>query len=114
MPRLLSLLRSGFRRLWSIDALLTAMALAMLPVLLGSLLGLWLDPRTVLGAPVWLKPSKFAASITLYALTLVWIFGYLPSHPRTRRIVGRTTAIVMPLEMGIILVQAARGVPSRI
>lgn len=109
MPRL-SLF--SFRRLWSTDAPLTGVALLMLPVLLGSLLGLWLDPRTVLGAPVWLKPVKFAASIMLYALTLVWIFGHLPSHPRTRRFVGRTTAVVMPLEMGIIALQAARGVPS--
>ena len=26
------------------------------------------------GAPAWLKPAKFAASIAIYALTLAWIF----------------------------------------
>jgi hypothetical protein len=74
--------------------------------------GLWLESRTVLGAPVWLKPLKFAASIMAYNLTLVWMFRYLPSQVRTRRIVSRTTALVLLVEMGIIGLQAARGVPS--
>ncbi len=112
MTRLAPRLRAVFEKSRRADALLTALGLLMLPVLLGSMGGLWLDPRTVLGAPVWLKPAKFAASIAVYSLTLAWIFGQLPSHPRTRRFVGRTTAVVMPLELAIIVVQAARGVPS--
>ena len=30
------------------------------------------------GAPAWLKPAKFAASIAIYTLTLAWVFTYLP------------------------------------
>jgi uncharacterized MnhB-related membrane protein len=112
MTRLAPPLRAVLLSLWRTDALLTSLALLMLPILLASAVGLWLDPRTVLGAPVWLKPAKFAASIAVYSLTLAWIFGQLPSHPRARRFVGRTTAVVMPLEMAIISVQAVRGVPS--
>ncbi len=40
------------------------------------------------------------------------MFSYLPGWPRTRRVVGRTTAFVMLLEVVIIAVQAARGTTS--
>lgn len=96
-------------RLWRGSRPLTIAALAMLPVLLFSVLGLLLDPRLVGGAPVWLKPGKFALSIAIYSLTLAWLFRYLPAHRRTRVIVGHLSAAVMLFEMGIIIVQAARG-----
>jgi hypothetical protein len=99
-------------RLWRIDAPLVATSLLMLVVLAACGLGLWLDPRVLLGAPVWLKPAKFAASITIYALTLVGVFSQLPGHLRTRRVVGRMTAGAMLIEVGIIAVQAARGTTS--
>ncbi|HKO91951.1 MAG TPA: hypothetical protein VJU61_12400, partial [Polyangiaceae bacterium] len=94
---------------WRTDRVLTAVSLAMLPVLAASLLGLWLDPRTILGAPVWLKPAKFAASIAVYGLTLVWAFGFLPADSRTRRSVGKLSAAVFVIEVLIIVLQAARG-----
>jgi hypothetical protein len=81
----------------------------MLPVLAGCTLGLWLDSRSVLGAPVWLKPAKFALSIAIYCLTLAWAFRHLPEYPRTRRSVGRISALVFGIEMLIIAAQAARG-----
>jgi hypothetical protein len=112
MPTLIARSRTQLVRLWRIDAPLTATALVML-VLLGAFgLGLWLDPRTVLGAPVWLKPAKFAASIALYCLTLVWLFGFIPAHIRTRRVVSSVTTAAMLLELLIIGVQAARGTTS--
>ncbi len=36
-------------------------------------IGIILDPRTVAGDPVWLKPAKFAASIALFTATLGWL-----------------------------------------
>lgn len=99
-------------RLWRIDAPLTATALFMLVALAAFGLGLWLDPRLVLGAPVWLKPAKFAVSIAVYCLTLVWVFSQLPAHVRTRQVVSWTTAAAMLIEMGIIGAQAARGTTS--
>ncbi len=107
-----SRIRSLLALPWRGSAPLTVASLAMLPLLLGSLVGLWLDPRTVLGAPVWLKPAKFAISVLLYGLTLSWILSLLGDHPRTRRIVGWSSAIVLVLELAIICTQAARGVPS--
>jgi hypothetical protein len=104
--------RAQLVRLWRIDAPLTATALAMSVLLLACGLGLWLDPRTVLGAPVWLKPAKFAASIAIYSLTLVWLFSHIPSHVRTRRFVGWATAVAMLVEIVIICAQAMRGTTS--
>jgi hypothetical protein len=100
------------KRLWTTDRVLTATALVMSGALLAALLGLWLDPRAITGAPAWLKPAKFAVSTAIYSLTVAWLFGFLPRWPRLRRIVGRTTASVFLLEVGIIFMQAWRGTTS--
>jgi hypothetical protein len=105
-------LRTHLAQLWRTNRPLTAVGLVMLPVLVFSLFGLLLDGRSIAGAPAWLKPAKFAASIAIYALTLAWAFRFLPEQQRTRRVVGRLSAVVLLLEMAIIVVQAARGKPS--
>src|SRR5687768_2436003 len=98
--------------LWRASAPLTVTGFAMVVVLALTVLGLATDPRIITGAPAWLKPAKFAISISIYAFTLAWIFSFLGSRRRTRRVVGWTTAIVMFLEMAIIAVQAFRGTTS--
>jgi hypothetical protein len=112
MPQFLAWLRDRLVGLWRADRPLTAVALLMLPVFAGCALGLWLDPLRILGAPAWLKPAKFALSIAIYCLTLAWAFRHLPAYPRTRRIVGRLSALVFVIEMLIIALQAARGTTS--
>ena len=99
-------------RLWRGSAPLTATGLAMIAVLALTVLGLVFDPRSVTGAPVWLKPAKFAASIAIYTFTLAWMFTFLNEWPRARRIVGWTTAVAMVIEMAIIGGQAFRGTTS--
>jgi hypothetical protein len=99
-------------RLWRVDRLLTATGLLLLALLVPSVLGLWLGPRLITGAPAWLKPAKFALSTGIYTLTLAWVFSYVPDWPRTRRFVGRTTAMVLPLEVAIVDLQAWRGTTS--
>lgn len=98
--------------LWRASAPLTVTGFSMLIVVALTALGLAIDPRIVTGAPVWLKPAKFAISISIYAFTLAWIFSFLHSWPKTRRVVGRITAFVMFLEMAIIALQAYRGTTS--
>jgi hypothetical protein len=98
--------------LWRTSPPLTAVGLLMLGALAASLAGIWLDPTMITGAPAWLKPAKFASSIAIYSLTLAWVFAYLPDWPRTRRVVGWTTAVVLVLELIIIDVQAWRGTSS--
>lgn len=100
---------ASFRRA---SAPLTFTAFAMLVVLALTLVGLAVDPRVVTGAPVWLKPAKFASSIAIYSLTLAWMFTFLTEWRRVRTIVGWTTAVVMFVEMAIISGQAFRGTTS--
>ena len=100
------------KQLWKGSAPLTAAGLLMIGVLAAALAGLLIDPRVVTGAPVWLKPAKFAVSIAIYTLTLAWIFSLLPEWPRMRRIVGWTTAVTLVLEIVIIATQAFRGTTS--
>jgi hypothetical protein len=99
-------------RLWTGSAPLTAAGLLMLVLLVGSLIGLILDPRVITGMPAWLKPAKFAVSTAIYMLTLAWVFTFLPDWPRTRRIIGRVTVAILVPEVAIIDVQAWRGVTS--
>ncbi len=94
------------------SAPLAVTGLLMIGVLVVALIGLAVDPRLVNGAPAWLKPAKFAVSITIYTWTLAWIFTLIPEWTRTRRVVGRTSAAVFVVEMVIIVLQAARGVGS--
>ena len=100
------------RRLWRTSPELIGTAGLMAAVLAGALVGLAIDPRVITGAPAWLKPAKFAVSIAIYTVTLAWIFTLIPEWTRTRRAVGRLTAVTMVLEIAIISVQAWRGTTS--
>jgi hypothetical protein len=100
------------RRLWQTDAALTAVGMLMLLAGLVAAAGLVLDPRVIGGAPAWMKPVKFGVSTGIYCLTLAWVFTYLPDWRRLRRIVGRSTAAIIALEVGIIDAQAWRGTTS--
>ena len=104
--------RSLLSRVWAADRLVTGAGLFLLALLVPISLGLVLDPREIGGAPVWLKPAKFALSTGVYTLTLAWVFTYLADWPRTRRVVGRSTAAVLLLEVAIIALQAWRGTTS--
>ena len=84
----------------------------MVPVFVLTVIGLFVDPRIITGMPAWLKPAKFAVSISIYTLTLAWIFRYLADWPRLRSLTGWVTSVVMVLEIGIISIQAARGTTS--
>ena len=105
-------MKTTITTLWQTDARLTAVGLAMLALLAATGVALLVDPREVLGAPAWMKPAKFAASIAIYTLTLAWVFTYLPEWTRTRRVVSWVTAVTLVLEIVIIDVQAWRGTTS--
>jgi hypothetical protein len=68
------------------------------------------DPRTLVGAPLWFKPLKFSISIALYAFALAWMLGQL--RERTMRRTGWAIVAGLALEMVIIVGQAARGLRS--
>ena len=99
-------------RLWEASPPLVAVGALMLAVAVAAIVGMLVDPRTITGAPAWLKPFKFAVSTAVYSLTLAWMFGWLMAWPRARRTVGWTTAIVFVAEVAIIAAQAWRGTTS--
>jgi hypothetical protein len=102
----------NMQTLWNISKPLTAVGILMIVALVFSVVGIFVDPRVVTGAPVWLKPAKFAISTAIYSLTLAWIFTYLPDWPRVKATTGWITAVVFVLEVAIIDIQAARGTTS--
>lgn len=88
------------------------LAAGSLALLVGSLFMLIFDPRRLLGAALWMKPAKFAASIALTSFTLALLLHQITLPVRTRR---RAVGVIVgfaALELVIITVQAARGVPS--
>ncbi|AFZ66461.1 hypothetical protein [Deinococcus peraridilitoris] len=76
------------------------------------LAGIFLDPRYVMGAPVWLKPLKFAVSISMYNLTLLWMLGFVQGRARLVSVLAWTVLITLALELLVIATQAFRGTTS--
>ena len=76
-----------------------------------AVLGLVVDERTVLSAPVWAKVLKFAISVTFYGLTLLPVLNLLP-QVRTGRRISNITGGMLLLEFALIVIQTIRGVPS--
>jgi hypothetical protein len=91
---------------------LAVVATGFLVLLAGFLVGLAVDPRTVGGEPVWLKPAKFAASIALFVGALGWLTPHFPVSNRLVRVVSRGVAVGSVVEILLIAGQAARGVES--
>jgi hypothetical protein len=86
---------------------------ALHAVLLGAyIVGIAVDPRTVGGEPVWLKPAKFAGSIALVTASLGWLGAHLPVDERFRRRVSLVVGSGLIVETVLIGGQAARGVES--
>jgi hypothetical protein len=84
--------------------------MAVLAVVFGA--AMLVDPRTIDGAPAWLKPAKFAVSTAIYSATLAWVLTHLPGWPRLRRVAAVTTATVFVVEVALIALQAGRGTYS--
>lgn len=77
-----------------------------------SLVGLWLDPKTILGAPAWAKPLRFSVSILLYAVTWAWLIAQLPRWRALARRLGTVIAVTLLIEQILILAAAATGTTS--
>ncbi len=100
------------RRLAEVNLPLALTGALMAVALLGSLIGLLVDPRVITGAPAWLKPAKFAISLSIYAFTFLWLLTFVRGHRRLVAVAGGATAIVALVEYGIIAGQVVRGTTS--
>ncbi|MBA3423768.1 MAG: hypothetical protein H0U04_04335 [Rubrobacter sp.] len=84
----------------------------MLLVLGVALAGFLLDPRVITGAPAWLKPMKFAISISIYCFTLLWMLTFVQGRTRLVGLISWVTAIALFVEMVLIAGAAAFGTTS--
>ncbi|NEB36737.1 hypothetical protein [Streptomyces sp. SID14515] len=71
--------------------------------------GLVVDDRVLVGAPIWAKPFKFAVSFAAYCLTLAWMLTLLTRGRRIGRWAGHVVVLTSLVEMVIITVQVVRG-----
>lgn len=75
-----------------------------------SAVGLIVDDRVLLGAPIWLKPFKFAISFAIYSVTLAWMLS-IPHKGRrwTWWLATLFAAAGGFMDVSIVFIQAARG-----
>lgn len=91
---------------------MTLVGLLMVFVLAIALVGLVVDPRVITGDPAWLKPAKFAISISIYSFTLLWLLTFVRGRPRLVRLVSWVTAMGLGVEMALIAGAALFGTTS--
>lgn len=85
---------------------------AMTVLVVVCLIGLIVDPRTLLGVNVWEKPLKFAISTAIYAVTWSWLIGQLQRFRRVAWWAGTFSAVLLAIELVIIAGASAVGVTS--
>ena len=95
---------------WNRPLMVLVAAMAVLAVVAAA--GILTDDRVLTGAPIWLKPFKFAVSFVLYGLTLAWMLSLLPER---HRLAGRAAVVIAAMtvvEMAVITGQVLRGQTS--
>jgi hypothetical protein len=77
------------------------------------LVGLAIDSRTITGQPAWLKPAKFVMSTSIYAVTFLWMLGFIKQkHPRFTKIAAWVVSAGFGYELLVIGLQVLRGTSS--
>lgn len=104
--------RAALSRAYAANRSLTLLGLLALAALVTSLVGLAIDPRVITGAPAWLKPFKFALSITLYSFTLLWMLSYVQGRRLLVKMVSFLSLLAFTVEMVVIITQVLRGTIS--
>ncbi|WP_260497838.1 hypothetical protein [Curtobacterium herbarum] len=105
-------MKAAIRRAVAWHPALMTVAAVMVLCAVVSAVGLLVDPRTVLGAPLWAKPLKFSVSILLYAVTWAWLIAHLPRWRRLAHRLGTVIAVSLVVEQALILWAAAAGTTS--
>ncbi len=108
VPAVRRLLRRGF----AAAPVMTLTAGVMVLDLIVCVGGLTFDHATVTGVPAWIKPTKFAFSTGIYALSLVAVIRYTPVWQRTLRVMEGLIGTALTMEIILIDWQAARHTAS--
>jgi hypothetical protein len=106
---------SVFAELIERQRALAIYGLATLVLALPLLLLQAIDPRTLDGVGVWVKPAKFLVSVGIFSLTAAWFWGYVRPERRGGRMLRLTAATLIAsasFELLYITLQAARGLDS--
>ncbi|WP_405183101.1 hypothetical protein [Nocardia sp. NBC_01377] len=88
---------------------LLAMVALMTTLVVVSLGGILVDDRVLLGESVWVKPLKFGFAFAAYGLTLAWLLSLPHRGSRATWWLGTVFAVTGVVDVGFIVVQAARG-----
>jgi hypothetical protein len=96
---------------------LMTLAAAMTALIVAGVVGMVADERVLTGLPIWDKPTKFAISVLIYAVTWAWLIAVvrdaLPGRPsRLGHRAGTVAAVMLGVEMVIIVTQVVRGETS--
>ncbi|MEU1395267.1 hypothetical protein ABZ403_04240 [Micromonospora zamorensis] len=95
---------------WHRPLMFLVYAMAALAVVCA--VGIVVDPRVLVGAPIWLKPFKFAVSFVLYGVTLAWMLSLLPRRSRLAERMATIIVAVAVIENVWIVGQVVRGQTS--
>jgi len=98
--------------LWQEHKPLMLTGVLMMIALGVSIVGVFLDPRVITGAPAWLKPAKFSISIAIYSFTFVWMLTFVKGYPKTKNRLAWITTIMFWIEWIAITIQMLRGTTS--
>src|SRR5689334_11904798 len=101
-----------FKERFALHPLLTLVGITNVLVLLAAVGGIVVDHRIITGMPAWVKPAKFAISISIYSLTLLWLLSFIKGHKRLVSMVANGTAVFLTIEIVIIVGQVIRGTSS--
>lgn len=99
------------RQFWATSKGMTIFFILSCFFLVLAIAGVIVDPREVLGQPVWMKSLKFAVSFVVYAPTVLWMFSYVKLRPRLMRFVMDACAAALSIEIVLFITQAVRGQP---
>lgn len=105
-------MKTFFIHFFQSNRILATGALLHFILLLVLLILLLMETRTVMGINLWIKPIKFAISVTVYLASLVYVLDYLKAFPHKVRKYSQVIVGCMYVENFFINMQAARGVHS--
>ncbi|NIH79595.1 hypothetical protein [Amycolatopsis viridis] len=84
---------------------LMVVTVAMTVLAAVAVVGLFTDPRELVGGPIWSKAAKFAVSIAVYTATLAGMLSLLPKARRWGWWMGTVVAACLVVEMALIIGQ---------
>jgi hypothetical protein len=76
------------------------------------IVGLAVDQTLISGLPAWMKPTKFAFSITVYLLALRWMVSFVQVHQRLLTVIACAIAGALVVEIALVDLQVLRRTTS--